>query len=247
MATNGDADHEPPSGNNILPPEGMYIRESGGFTFLPPHLRPHIGPYDGIVSRPLYTELANSVDGDNASANAQRKRKRTYLEGDQKDLEPLDDYQPGGYHPILLGDTLGPKRRYRVIHKLGHGRCATVWLCVDKQPFSHKYVAIKVNRSSVKKERMFDMKLSLLNAFGQGFQNIAFLLNIFSIDGPNGTHVCVVYPVYGPPLSPSLWKYLAGDPGLVLRDMAWQATVALKFLHANGYGHGGTLLFFTSR
>ncbi|KAJ5915758.1 hypothetical protein N7454_010899 [Penicillium verhagenii] len=40
----------------------------------------------------------------------------TYLDGVNEGLEPLEDYQPGGFHPVHLGDTLGPSQRYRVIH-----------------------------------------------------------------------------------------------------------------------------------
>lgn len=47
----------------------------------------------------------------------------TYLDGTNEDPPPLEDYQPGGFHPVHLGDILGPSRRYRVIHKLGHCTC----------------------------------------------------------------------------------------------------------------------------
>jgi serine/threonine-protein kinase SRPK3 len=45
------------------------------------------------------------------------------------DLESPDRYQPGGYHPIHLGDVYC--QRYRVIHKLGFGAYSTVWLARD--------------------------------------------------------------------------------------------------------------------
>jgi serine/threonine-protein kinase SRPK3 len=45
------------------------------------------------------------------------------------DLEGPDRYQPGGYHPIYLGDVYC--QRYRVIHKLGFGTYSTVWLARD--------------------------------------------------------------------------------------------------------------------
>lgn len=32
----------------------------------------------------------------------------------------LDQYRPGGYHPVHLGDT--PNERYMVIRKLGYGK-----------------------------------------------------------------------------------------------------------------------------
>ena len=55
-----------------------------------------------------------------------------YNGGDE--VEDINQYKPGGYHPVLLGDVL-PKEstRYRVLQKLGHGSFATVWLAKDLQ------------------------------------------------------------------------------------------------------------------
>ena len=51
--------------------------------------------------------------------------------------ESLRCYEPGGYHPVHLGDTfskiLGSSLpRYRTLHKLGYGSFATVWQAEDK-------------------------------------------------------------------------------------------------------------------
>lgn len=46
-------------------------------------------------------------------------------------LEHLEDYDPGGHHPVQLGDALGENGRYIVVHKLGHGRFSNVWVCRD--------------------------------------------------------------------------------------------------------------------
>ena len=47
------------------------------------------------------------------------------------DLESPNEYQPGGYHPVHLGDIYC--ERYRVINKLGFGSYSTVWLARDLQ------------------------------------------------------------------------------------------------------------------
>ena len=44
--------------------------------------------------------------------------------------EPLNDYRPGGYHPVHLKDFF-KDARYKVIRKLGHGLHAAVWLAND--------------------------------------------------------------------------------------------------------------------
>lgn len=46
------------------------------------------------------------------------------------DVEPLERYREGGYHPTHLGDRL-KDGRYEIIHKLGWGAYATVWLAKD--------------------------------------------------------------------------------------------------------------------
>ena len=42
--------------------------------------------------------------------------------------EPMTLYLPGGYHPIVVGDILGPSSepQYRIVHKLGWGAYSTV-------------------------------------------------------------------------------------------------------------------------
>ena len=41
--------------------------------------------------------------------------------------EWVEDYRPGGYHPVHLGDIFN-NGQYKVIRKLGEGSYSTVWL-----------------------------------------------------------------------------------------------------------------------
>jgi non-specific serine/threonine protein kinase len=41
----------------------------------------------------------------------------------------VEDYRPGGYHPVVLGDVFN--HQYKVIRKLGEGSYSTVWLAHD--------------------------------------------------------------------------------------------------------------------
>lgn len=61
------------------------------------------------------------------------------------DVETLSSYRPGGYRPVMIGDTLHD--RYTIVDKLGFGGYATVWLARDTH--QNQYVALKINISSV--------------------------------------------------------------------------------------------------
>lgn len=47
-----------------------------------------------------------------------------------EDEEDLEDYRPGGYHPINIGDEFN-NGRYLIVRKLGWGHFSTVWLARD--------------------------------------------------------------------------------------------------------------------
>lgn len=161
----------------------------------------------------------------------------TFLKGSKEGVEPLEDYQEGGYHPVHIGDVFGPSDRYRVIHKLGHGGFGTVWLCRDS--LEACYVALKIMVSDLKSDEIFDFSLAQLDLSMPGAKYIASPLDSFSIEGPNGTHQCLTLPPLGPCVSPRLWMRLEEDPATILRKFAHQTTQALGFLHKNQICHGG--------
>ncbi|KAF5643398.1 CMGC kinase [Fusarium tjaetaba] len=170
-------------------------------------------------------------DLDHAPATSQG----TFLKGSKEGVEPLEEYQEGGYHPVHLGDVLGPSDRYRAIHKLGHGGFGTVWLCRDS--VETRYVALKVVASDLKSDEILDFSLAELDQSMPGAQFIATPLDSFSVYGPNGTHQCLTLPPLGPCVSPRL-RMILEDPAAVLRKFAHQTTQALAFLHKNQICHG---------
>ncbi|GAB1316172.1 hypothetical protein MFIFM68171_06382 [Madurella fahalii] len=60
--------------------------------------------------------------------------------------EWVEDYRPGGYHPVHLDDTLN-NGQYKVIRKLGDGAYSTVWLARDQ--INKRYIALKILVSEI--------------------------------------------------------------------------------------------------
>lgn len=168
----------------------------------------------------------------------------TYLEGVQDGVEDLERYEAGGYHPMHLGDRLGDSGSYHVIHKLGHGGFSTVWLCRDTR--EGPYVAVKVHTADVSAKNLPDLRLVDLDKSIAGAEYMNAPRDYFSLQGPNGTHQCLVFTLLGPRVSPSIWVEME-DPGPTLRKMCKQTAQALAFLHRNGICHGGMYPWTSSK
>ncbi|KAM7182579.1 Serine/threonine-protein kinase [Rhypophila sp. PSN 637] len=161
-----------------------------------------------------------------------------------EDVEDFENYRPGGYHPIQIDDRLGPNRRYRIVHKLGHGTFSTAWLAVDGR--TSKYVAVKVCTADADPQREIDI-LSHLSTVTAKDNNpikdaasgmISKILDQFSITGPKGTHSCIVTV----PARCSLKETReASGPGLfqldVARSPAAQLVMAVEYVLSKGYVH----------
>lgn len=153
------------------------------------------------------------------------------------DVENLDLYAPGGYHPIELGHQLDG--RYRVLQKLGHGGYSTVWLARDEAASS--LVAVKVGRAdssgSIQKEADI---LASLSQRDDSPSPIPPVLDRFSVRGPNGLHTCFTTT----PARCSVRDAKEGDgSGLftldVARSLAAQLIMAVAHVHGLGFVHGG--------
>ncbi|KAJ5362390.1 hypothetical protein N7541_003234 [Penicillium brevicompactum] len=132
-----------------------------------------------------------------------------------EEVERLEKYKPGGYHPILIGDVL--QSRYRVAHKLGYGAYSTTWLCRDYQ--SNSYVAVKVGTADSNNLEV-DI-LNYLNHFSSfehsGKAIIPSIKDSFVLHGPNGIHPC----------------YTA-----TARSLTVQFLLAVEYIHSKGVVHG---------
>ncbi|KAH6627435.1 kinase-like domain-containing protein [Chaetomium tenue] len=150
----------------------------------------------------------------------------------------MNYYEDGGFHPVLLGDVLGDGGRFRVVHKLGYGGFATVWLCHDK--VSKKWRAVKIIAACASTLDCPDMKT--LELFGGispevlAANGVQLPLEHFWIEGSNGRHLCFVLPLLGPRLLTAARRY-SHVPEL-MKDVCFRLVMAMKFIHSHGLCHG---------
>jgi serine/threonine protein kinase len=154
------------------------------------------------------------------------------------DAEDIEEYRPGGFHPVHLGDRLSDER-YHVLHKLGNGGFATVWLCRDTKTKS--LVALKIIMADESKHDCPDLKIqewfAAKNYKASSSPLLALPTDHFWVDGPNGRHLCLVLPLLGPRID-LVWNKLE-DPQKPLPKIALQAAQSLQLLHELDICHGG--------
>lgn len=161
------------------------------------------------------------------------------------DAEPLHRYKSGGYHPIHLGDCLN-QGRYRILHKLGWGGYSTVWAAKDQK--LDIYVAVKISVSEIHHHQM-DRYLEIMRRITRsssthlGAGSVVQMLEHFQLQGPNGTHECLVLELLGPSIPDVLDVRFKHDrlPAKLAKRVAREALLGLDYLHQHGIGHGGMM------
>ena len=158
---------------------------------------------------------------------------------DMEETEPITRYFPGGYHPIVVGDILGPssERQYRIMHKLGWGGYSTVWLA-QKTGSSRAFFAVKVTTAEDGIDQTREAAM-LAKAQTKDGAHILTLLDSFTLQGPNGTHAVLVTDIVVP-MSLLLFHDRTPRP-LWRKNAAHGLARALASLHATGIVHGGML------
>ncbi|KAJ8127683.1 hypothetical protein O1611_g5953 [Lasiodiplodia mahajangana] len=144
------------------------------------------------------------------------------------DIEDVERYRPGGFHPIQISDVLGGK--YRVLHKLGCGGFSTVWLARDST--DQRLYAVKALAADAP-ENELDIIRYLRNTVG-AHRNVLSLHDYFTIQGPNGSHSCLVLPLLGPSIKQVRLSKVTMD---VKRQAATQIVAGLAHLHRGGVCH----------
>ncbi|KAJ5106555.1 hypothetical protein N7456_003230 [Penicillium angulare] len=149
-------------------------------------------------------------------------------------VERLEEYRPGGYHPITIGDMLHD--RYQIADKLGFGGYSTVWLAQDTH--LKRYVALKVNISDhIPRETDVLKSLAVTNSppyCGRGL--LPIVLDEFEVQGPNGKHSCyTVLPAQCNLREISFSRLFSLE---VARALSYELVLAVAYIHSQGYVHG---------
>jgi serine/threonine-protein kinase SRPK3 len=171
--------------------------------------------------------------------------------------EDIAQYRRGGYHPVHLGDCF-KDGQYKIIHKLGFGSFSTVWLARDLQyvpvppvPSSDVLTIGRARRNvSLKvvvaeKSGELGHELRILEHLKQtdshpGRKHVLQLLDSFSVNGPNGRHLCLVFDALGQKVSCVAER--CPDyrlDGCLGRDISAQVLLAVNYLHSSEIVHGG--------
>lgn len=158
-------------------------------------------PVSTIFSRQLRTSLQLVLRS--VSTTSQPR----YYPSRLGDVEDLELYRPGGFHPVSIGDIFA-NGRYRVLHKLGFGGSSTVWLARDQHQQKRSslspgiLVTLKVlsaQKSSRPKDDIAELAVpikldSILRATGNTDRhNVQVIKDYFMEEGHNGTHLCLIY------------------------------------------------------
>ncbi|KAF8245610.1 kinase-like protein, partial [Wilcoxina mikolae CBS 423.85] len=147
-----------------------------------------------------------------------------------------------GLRPLHIDDELH-QGRYRILHLLGRGTFADVWLAENRHysstraSSSVRYVAIKIMTTAEKSTE--SQILRHLQPPAQP-SYVVSLFDDFEIRGINGTHRCIVMEFLDPtPLDLEQSSVGGVLPLEISRRAVAQFAKGLAFLHSRGVMHGG--------
>ncbi|WRT68222.1 uncharacterized protein IL334_005198 [Kwoniella shivajii] len=176
---------------------------------------------------------STSASANNSLSASQASQTTSVLTEDEEDLE---DYRPGGYHPVNIGDDFN-SGRYIIVRKLGWGHFSTVWLARDNN--TKRHVALKVVKSDGHYTETALDEIQLLQRVVNSSQthagrcHVVGLVDNFRHTGPNGSHVCMVFEVLGENLLGLIKRYQhRGVPQHIVKQIAKQVLLGLDYLHS---------------
>lgn len=147
--------------------------------------------------------------------------------------EPAREYRKGGYHHVVTGEIYN--NRYRVVRKLGWGYFSTVWLVWDYQRECYQAMKIQKSAASYSEAAYDEIKLlsEIMEADPHKNRCCARLNDYFKHVGPNGTHVCMVFDVYGENLLSLMERYeYRGIPLPIVKCISRQVLIALDHINS---------------
>ncbi|KAJ5958972.1 uncharacterized protein N7479_006122 [Penicillium vulpinum] len=158
-------------------------------------------------------------------------------------------YKTGGYHPVHLGDLFN--QRYEIVGKWSYGQFSTVWLAKDNRLQRDVTLKIlKATASEKSKELSILTELSQLSISHPGKEHVLSLLDHFAHNGPNGSHLCLVFPSMLSDGEAMTARGKARDVTFV-RTVSTQIILGLEFLHELNFIHSdlhpANILFNTNQ
>ncbi|KAJ6514526.1 kinase-like domain-containing protein [Mycena vulgaris] len=152
--------------------------------------------------------------------------------------EDREDHEPGGYHPVRIGESLSG-HRYIVVRKLCWDHFYTVWLAWDTK--MSRQVALKVSESAGYNittalegikflQRLVTIGASIPNHPGK--YHVMTFLDHFRHTGPNHSHICTVFEVLGEDLLGLIKQHKKqGVPIPIVKQIAKQVLLGLDYMH----------------
>ena len=199
------------------------------------------------------SSLASSASASSTSSSASSQSQPS-ASGSESDHEGTSGYRKGGYHPVLVGDIYHAGR-YTIERKLGWGHFSTVWLASDNslpQSHAHHFVAIKVQKSAAQYTEAAEDEVKLLTHAALGLRrkqpihsasaqplpehigrhHVISLLHHFTIVGPHGRHMALVFECLGDNLLSLIKRYdYQGVPIRIVKLITRQVLLGLDYLH----------------
>lgn len=156
-------------------------------------------------------------------------------------LEWSELYRPGGLHPIDLGQYIDSEKRFEVCHKSGYGDEFTEWFTRDHVQHNWKLVKVFTADESSDDHPELVLALALADSPTKVLEDNYIITpsESFWIDGPNGRHLCLVFPVLDH-RTPKSIIYRRNPDELV--NLCFQVGKAVAFLHKKGICHGSKRL-----
>ncbi|KAH5624053.1 hypothetical protein HBI51_239530 [Parastagonospora nodorum] len=156
------------------------------------------------------------------------------------DAEPIHRYCKGGYHPVHLEDILN-NGTYRILHKLGWGGYSTVWAARNLKTNNNVAIKIAVSERCCQSREVTVLRaVAAAQSERSNCHHLMTMQDHFQLDGPNGTHDCLVLEILGPSVGDVLDKYFCNErlPAKLAKRIAKQTLLGLCSLHERGIAHG---------